>query len=107
LFIKVREAPMGLDLLDLFFRLERTFAIRIERVEIEDLFRIGQRRDITVGELFGIVRSKIPLTSLLLDEEIDTELIWSMFQRALSDSLGVDTEEITKEKWILHEFGGW
>jgi hypothetical protein len=95
---------VGVDLLDLVFRLERTFCIRIGRDEFLQLIEGGKTADIRVGRLFDYVHAKA-VHSSVFDEDLDTELIWAMFRRALSDSLGIEAEELTKDKGLIHDLG--
>ena len=96
---------MGLDIMDLFFRLERNFGIRISRPEIAPLFREKQPPDILVGDLLEFLRRKSPTGVTVLDDETDAELIWSMLRHTVSDALGVEPGEVTKDRWIIHDLG--
>lgn len=95
---------MGLDLLDLVFRLERRFGTKIRRAQLDELIGANDPPDILVGALFDLVRQTAKPGGLF-DEEMDAESLWPMFQREVSDSLGVDEEEVTKEKWLIRELG--
>jgi hypothetical protein len=95
---------MGLDILDLVFRLERTFHVKIRREEFSQQFDKNSPPDINVGELFEFVRGKA-LSTDAFDEDLDAEVMWLMFRRDISDSMGVDVEEITKDRWIIRELG--
>jgi hypothetical protein len=95
---------MGIDILDLFFRLERTFGVKIGREESLDLLRTSDPPDVTAGELFAFVREKVRSAGTsVLDDELDSDALWPIFQRALSDSLGVERDEVTKDRWVLRE----
>ena len=91
---------MGLDILDLVFRLERTFGIKIRREDFDQMCGT----DVRVGELFEFVRSKAVLGGVL-DAELDAETLWFLFQRAVSDSMGVEPGEVTKDRWLIRELG--
>jgi hypothetical protein len=95
---------VGVDLLDIVFRLERTFSIKIQREEFIGLIETDRTPDIRVGRLFDFVHDKA-IHAGVFDEDLDTDLIWAMFRRALSDSLGVEEEEIGKDKRIIHDLG--
>ena len=60
--------------------------------------------DITVGDLFDFVRREAP-HSHIIDDELDADLMWAMFQREVSDSFGVEPSEVTKERWLIHDLG--
>lgn len=93
---------MGVDLLDIVFRLERTFLIRIRRDEIFQLIEGTQPADIRVGRLYDYVHAKA-VHAGVFDEDLDADVIWAMFRRALSDSLGVEPDEVCKDKWVIHD----
>ncbi len=95
---------MGVDLLDIVFRLERTFLIRIRRDEFLQLLERGQPADIRVGRLYDYVHAKA-VHAGVLDEDLDADIIWAMFRRALSDSLGVEPDEVSKDRRLIHDLG--
>jgi acyl carrier protein len=51
---------MGIDLLDVVFRLEKRFAIRIRRGEFVELFDRRRPGDATAGEVAAFVLGKLP-----------------------------------------------
>ena len=50
-----------------------------------------------------VIRREVP-RSRVLDSDLDADALWPIFQRAISDALGVEPEEVTKEKG-LHDLG--
>ena len=36
---------------------------------------------------------------------MDSEVVWLMYQRKISDALGVELDEVTKDKGLIHELG--
>jgi len=95
---------MGLDILDLVFRLERQFGVRISRDQFSKLAMRNEPPDIRVGDLFDFLCGEVPHSGVL-DLELDADALWPIYQRAISDSLGVDLEEITKAKGLIHDLG--
>jgi acyl carrier protein len=95
---------MGMDILDLVFRLERTFCVKIGREEWLQLIDKDTPPDVNVGELFELVRGRA-VSAGPLDDELDAEILWPMFQRAISDALGIEPEEITKDKEVIRDLG--
>jgi hypothetical protein len=87
------------DLLDLVSRLERCFSVRISREELSTIVTSNDPRDITFADLFDFIRGKV-LQSRVLDSDLDANALWPIFQRAISDALGVGPEEVTKEKGL-------
>jgi acyl carrier protein len=101
-----RVATMGIDILDLIFRLERTFGVKIPRSEFALLALKNEPIDLVAGDLFEYVRRKARLSGVrLLDDETDSHLMWPLFQKAVSDALGVEPGEVTKESWLIRDLG--
>ncbi len=84
---------MGIDLLDLAFRLERQFAVRVSPEQFSKLAMRNDPPDIRVGDLFDLLRGEAPQFGVL-DLELDADTLWPIYQRAVSDALGVDLEEV-------------
>lgn len=95
---------MGLDLLDLVFRLERTFGLKIQRKDLERLARQNDPPDLLVGQLFDLVRGQTPRGGVL-DHEVDAEAFWPLFQQQVVDALGIDPDEVTKDKRLFRDLG--
>jgi hypothetical protein len=95
---------MGIDMLDVAFRLERRFRVKISRDQLAKLVMRNEPPDIRVGDLFDFIRSEIPRVGVL-DFELDADVLWPMFQREISDGLGVSADEVTKDKGLIHDLG--
>jgi hypothetical protein len=95
---------LGIDILDLVFRLERRFGTKISRSDLDELIGANDPPDILVGALFDFVRKRAN-PSGVFDEEMDAESLWPIFRREVSDSLGVEEDEVTKDKWLIRELG--
>jgi acyl carrier protein len=95
---------MGIDLLDVAFRLERRFGVRVSREQLEKLVLKHDPPDIRVGDLFDFIRGEVPRSGVL-DLELDAHALWPIYQREISDALGVDIENVTKEKGLIHDLG--
>jgi hypothetical protein len=87
------------DLLDLVSRLEQCFGVRISRDELSTMVKRNDPPDIRAADLFDFIRGKV-LQSRVLDSDLDADALWPIFQRAISDALGVEPEEVTKEKGL-------
>jgi hypothetical protein len=59
---------------------------------------------VRVGDLFDLLRGDVPRFGLL-DLELDAHDLWLMYQRTISDALGVDLDEVTKDKGLIHDLG--
>jgi acyl carrier protein len=95
---------VGLEILDLVYRLERRFGVKIRRDELMQIFDKNDPPDVLIGQLFDFVRGKAPFDGVL-DEEMDAEAVWLMFQRAVADWMGGEPEEVTKDRWLIHDLG--
>lgn len=102
--VHLRDVAMGIDVLDLVFRLETRFGIQIPRGDWIKLMMKNDPPDIAVGDVFDFVRSRA-IASGVVDPEMDADLIWPMFQRDISDSLGVEPDEVVKDRWIIRDLG--
>ncbi len=96
---------MGWDLIDLAFRLERRFGVRISRAQLSAMAARHHPPDISVGELFEVVREHAVRPGVF-DREHDAEMLWPLYQREISDGLGIDVKDVTKDKWFIQELGG-
>ena len=95
---------MGIDLLDIVFRLERRFGVKLSRDRLLKMVMTNDPPDIRVGDLFDIIRDEVPRSGLL-DLELDADALWPTFQREISNGLGVEIEAVTKDKGLIHELG--
>jgi hypothetical protein len=95
---------LGLDLLDVKYRLERRFGVKVTNEQMTKLAMRNEPPDINVGALFELIRDQIPQSGVL-DLEIDAELLWPLFQQEISDALGVNVEDVTKYKGLIHDLG--
>ena len=96
--------PVGIDLLVVAFGLERRFGVKVTREHMTKLATRNEPPDINVGDLFELIRDQIPQSGVL-DLEIDAELLWPLFQQEISDALGVNVEDVTKDKGLIHDLG--
>jgi hypothetical protein len=95
---------MGLDLLDLTFRLEQHFGVRLGMDQLRKMLFKHEPPDIRAGELFDFVRGQVPHAGVL-DLDVDSDLLWPLFQRDVADALGVELWEVTKDKWLVQDLG--
>lgn len=95
---------MGIDLLVVAFRLERQFGVKVSPDQYSKMAMRNDPPDIRVEDLFDFIRGDAPRMGVL-DLELDADALWPMFQREISDALGVDLEEVTKDKGLIHDLG--
>jgi hypothetical protein len=95
---------MGIDLPDVAFRLERRSGVKISRDQLFKMIMRNDPPDLIVGDLFDFIRGEIPQFGVV-DLDLDAHALWPMFQREISNGLGVDIEAVTKEKGLIHDLG--
>jgi hypothetical protein len=95
---------MGIDLLDVAFRLEKRFGVKISRDQLTKMVMSHDPPDLFVGDLFDFILGEIPKVGVL-DLDLDDDALWPTFQREISDGLGVDIEVVTKDKGLFHDLG--
>ena len=96
---------MGWCLIDLAFRLERRFGVQIRREQLSAMAAQHDPPDISVGELFEVVREHA-IRPGVFDREHDARMLWPLYQREVSAGLGIDEEDVTKDKRFIQELGG-
>lgn len=95
---------MGIDLLDVAFRLERTFGVKISRDEFFALGAKNTPHDVLCGDLFELLRARLR-AGAVLDPEIDADTLWPLFQREISDALGIESEDVPKDAGLIYDLG--
>jgi hypothetical protein len=95
---------MGIDLLLVAFQLERRFGVRVSPDRLSKMATRNDPPDIRVGELFDFIRGEVPQFGVL-DLDLDADALWPIYQRAISDALGVEAEDVKKERGLIHDLG--
>ncbi len=95
---------MGIDILDVIYRLERRFGIVMRREDWIELMRKNGIADIPVGDLFALIKDRIR-SSNAMDDEIDADWTWPAFQIEISHALGVEPDEVQPDRWIVGDLG--
>lgn len=91
---------MGMDLVDMQFRLEREFGVAPTNDDLEELARGYKPFDIRVGDLY--VRMGNLCRSQWLPFPGDS---WPRFQRILSEVTGVDAKDIQTDLLLVRDLG--
>src|SRR5690348_14837953 len=82
---------MGVDHLDIMFRIEKTFQIEMSKHDFEDLVRDF---DITAGDLYDLLLKRLHLRDVgRLDYGLNLQL-WSEMQQQISAATGLPREQI-------------
>jgi hypothetical protein len=95
---------MGIDLLVVAFEVERRLGVRVPAGKFSKMAMQSDPPDIRVGDLFDFVRGEVPRFGLL-DFDLDADALWPIYQQAISNALGVEPEEVTKEKGLIQDLG--
>ncbi len=92
--MRVWTSRMGPDLLDIKFRLERSFQVKLPRDAFWSLAGKREPPDIKAGELYEFVRARMPGDGVV-DPAMDAGILWAMFQRDVSNVLGAGASAVT------------
>ncbi|MFO0978053.1 MAG: hypothetical protein U0996_16725 [Planctomycetaceae bacterium] len=87
---------MGIDLLDVSFRLERATGVAVSQSDWASLVKDG---DILVGDLYSLL-----LCRLSKDTDECCQL-WLTVKDCLVNALGVDDREVTMEARLIRDLG--
>ena len=82
---------MGLDLLDIKFRIEKTFRIEVSK---EELFDLARDQDIVVGDLYELILQKLHLRDVARRSMRSNEYLWLQVQSALGSAAQMPFEQI-------------
>jgi acyl carrier protein len=82
---------MGMDLLDIAFRTEKAFGIRMDASDFEHLAR---DRDIVVGDLYALILRKIHIFDTVRTSVPLNFAVWEELQQQLGKVAGVAKDEI-------------
>jgi hypothetical protein len=86
---------MGIDFLDVAFRIEKQFGVRIEPADILPAWTKDDRNDVTAGEFHEIICEKCREQGIKVPRSS-----WNQLKLALVDALGVTPSEIKKDAWL-------
>lgn len=113
---------MGLDFLDLIFRVEKEFKVRITQVDLEKMVQAGGvKPDVRISDLLELLvtRPTCPSCDYSLrghvaagvcpecgsDFDLDPEHTWERLQRILAAVARVDPVRITRESLLVRDLG--
>jgi hypothetical protein len=82
---------MGLDLLDVAFRVEQAFGIKMDAEDFESLVH---NRDIVVGDLYGLILRKIQFRDTVRTNIPLNFIVWEELREHLSKASGIAKGEI-------------
>ncbi len=95
---------MGIDILDLTFRLEREFSVKLDRAPLMNHFYQDDGRwDIQVRDFIGWVRWNIENQTPGFDDD-DAE-VYQRVQQQIIECLVLDEAEVTPDAWLVRDLG--
>ena len=90
---------MGVDLLDLTYRIERELGFKLDLQQIWNEF--ANRRDppdVAVGDLYEVIQRQAAAAQLSLPSDS-----WTRLQDIVADCLGVEVSEVTADARLIHD----
>ncbi len=111
---------MGIDLLDLSFRIERDYGVEISAAEWESIWCRRIPPDVSAGEVADLIQSKKPTLRRCVRCDYDLRAHasagrcpecgsdyddWETLKLTLSEVTGVDVQEITRDSLFLKDLG--
>jgi hypothetical protein len=91
---------MGIDTLDIIFRLEKAFGIKIPRNVLFEESWDWRRRDVRVGELHEQLCRRLREAGRPVPHSS-----WHRVKVCVAESLGVELRKINRESWLFRELG--
>ena len=82
---------MGLDLLDVAFRVEKTFGVPLAASDFEQLVR---DRDIVVGDLYELILRRVHARDMVRNDVRLNFALWEELQQQLGAAAGVPVDEV-------------
>jgi hypothetical protein len=96
-----REARMGLDFLDLIYRLERVFEIRIHREIMEDRLNLSANaRDIRVRDLTSYIEFEVQRQNPEFNQPV-----FPLVKQHIAECLDVPESEVIADAWMIRDLG--
>jgi acyl carrier protein len=115
---------MGLDFLDVTFRIEKNFNLRISNEDWTALATGRRPPDVTAGELFELIRRRRNCRSCEYDlrghadagvcpecgrgfnvEAVTDDTQWEILRRLLAEAMGVERDNIRRETLLVRDLG--
>lgn len=99
---------MGIGLLDLIFRVEREFGVKLERNDVIEMLHSGNASNPPHGSLTDIqVRDFVKLVEeSIAGQNVEPAMdLYDRVTRQIVESLGCDDSEINPDTWMVKELG--
>lgn len=99
---------MGIGLLDLIFRVEREFGVKLERNDVMEMLHSGNASNPPHGFLTDIqVRDFVKLVKeSIAGQNVETAMdLYDRVTRQIVESRGVDDSEINPDTWMVKDLG--
>jgi hypothetical protein len=91
---------MGIDLLDIVFRLEKRFDLKIVNADWEDLGAKRKPWDVTAGEVHFLVAAILTEAGRPVPRSC-----WNGVRVCLSGALCVPPRDIKEDSWLIRDLG--
>lgn len=94
---------MGIDLLDLMFRVERLFKIKLGGASIEQTLTVypgTNRRDLQVRHFVQMVKRAIEEQNSSYEDHL-----LKMLRPHIAECLGIEETDVVLEAWMIHDLG--
>jgi len=110
---------MGIDVLDLVFRIERAFGVRIKNGDLSNAAMKRRPPDVSASELFRLIRSEPRCCRCHYDLQghhasgrcpecggpFSPQATWERLRDILADVSGVDAAEIMPDSLLIRDLG--
>ena len=91
---------MGIDLLDICFRIEKRYHVTLDAADLLSLVNREPPTDITAGDLHFLVGAKLREAGRPVPRSL-----WNGIRIALAEGLGVTPMDIKPGSWLIKELG--
>jgi hypothetical protein len=93
---------MGIDLLDINFRIEREFGVRIALRDLVHLVKDDAIHDPTAGELFDLLVRSLPEPE---DSERTADDRWTRLQSIIAETCGIPASMVKRDARLVADLG--
>ncbi len=91
---------MGLELLDMTFRAEKRFRVKLELRDFVRIAELRKNQDLTAGDFHDWVCHACGVQSAPVPSDS-----WEIVQAIITEATGVDPDEIRKESLLRSDLG--
>ncbi|MBA4031741.1 MAG: hypothetical protein C0478_12750 [Planctomyces sp.] len=99
---------MGIDLLDLMFRVEREFGITLQRADLMQLLKDGNTTDPPAGTWSDIrVADFVSFVEAAISDQQAAPApdVYNRIKKHIVECLGVEPLDVTPNAWLVRDLG--